>query len=182
MKALLIIDMQKSVFSTPRHDKEGVTQRINNLASIIREDDGIVIYIQHNGTIQDDMNKGSKGWELIDELNMQHDDIKINKTACDSFFKTDLESVLKTNRVNNVIITGAVTEFCVDTTLRSCLSKEFDKVTLISDGHTTGNRDHLNADLIIEHHNWMWSNLIIPDTNINIVKAVEFINEIKGVS
>ncbi|WP_103072342.1 isochorismatase family protein [Aquimarina sediminis] len=179
MKALLVIDMQKSVFTTPRYDKDGVINRINNLASIVRDENGLVIFIQHNGSVEEDMNQGSKGWEIIDELNVVDNDIKITKTACDSFFKTDLESILKEYKVKDVIITGAVTELCVDTTFRSCLSKELN-VTMISDGHTTGDREHLKANLIIQHHNWTWKNIIIPNTNIEVVKTNELITQLKA--
>lgn len=176
MKALLVIDMQKSVFTSPRYDKEDVIQRINDLATLVRNENGVVIFIQHNGTVSEDMNEGSKGWEIIDELNIKQEDFKITKTACDSFFKTDLESILRNSNVENVIITGAVTEFCVDTTLRSCLSKEFN-VTAISDGHTTGDREHLSANQIIQHHNWTWTNIIIPDVTIDVVTADEYLNK-----
>lgn len=177
MDAILIIDMQKSVFTTPRYDSDGVVNRINRLSELTRKAGGLVIYIQHNGSVEDNMSEGSKGWELIDELNMKKSDFKITKSACDSFYDTDLESLLNGNNVKHVTITGAVTEFCVDTTIRSCLSKKFN-VTVISDGHTTGNREHLDAKAIIEHHNWTWSNLIMPNAELKVITASTFINEI----
>mgnify|MGYP000493800290 CR=1 FL=1 len=177
MNAILIIDMQKSVFTTPRYDSDGVVNRINKLSELTRKSDGIVIYIQHNGSEDDNMSEGSQGWEIIDELNINKSDFKITKSACDSFYKTDLESLLNENNVKHVTITGAVTEFCVDTTIRSCLSKEFN-VTVISDGHTTGNREHLDANTIIEHHNWTWSNLIMPSVELKVITASEFISSI----
>ncbi len=172
MKALLIIDMQKALFETPRHDFNGVVNRINRLGEALRIAGGPVIYIQHNGTKEEGLNEGSQGWEIIDELDKNEADFKVAKTACDAFYQTELEALLKSKGITEVFITGAATEFCVDTSLRSCLSKGFN-VTAISDGHTTGNRAHLTAEQIIEHHNWTWDNLIIPNVDIKVMTASE---------
>lgn len=177
MNALLIIDMQKSVFATPRYDSDEVVNRINNLSELTRKSGGVVIYIQHNGTEEDDMLENSQGWEIIDGLNINSHDLKITKTACDSFYKTDLEALLIKNNVKHLVVTGAATEFCCDTTIRSCVSKGFN-TTVISDGHTTGNREHLSAKEIIEHHNWTWKNLIIPGVKLEVITASEFIKKI----
>ncbi|EAQ67201.1 Isochorismatase family protein [Marinomonas sp. MED121] len=174
MKALLIIDMQKSLFKTPRHDFNGVVSRINTLADELRKAGGLVIYIQHNGAKEDDLLEGSQGWEIIDELDKSETDFRLTKTACDAFYQTELEALLKSKGITEVVITGAATEFCVDTSLRACLSKGFN-VTAISDGHTTANREHLSAEQIIKHHNWSWENLIIPNVDIKIVTASEAI-------
>ena len=174
MTALLIIDMQKSLFETPRHDFNGVVERINTLAEGFRKRGELVIFIQHNGSKEEGLFEGSQGWEIIDELNISDHDVKVTKTACDAFYKTGLESLLTSKGVTDVLITGAATEFCVDTSLRSCLSKGFN-VTAICDGHTTGNRDHLMAEQIIEHHNWTWKNLIIPSVELSLMSASEYI-------
>ncbi|MGB0945053.1 MAG: cysteine hydrolase family protein [Marinomonas sp.] len=170
MKALLIIDMQKGLFETPRHDFNGVVKRINCLGESFRRADELVVYIQHNSSKEEGLFEGSQGWEIIDELDKSETDFKLTKTACDAFYQTELEALLKSKGITEVFITGAATEFCVDTSLRSCLSKGFN-VTAISDGHTTANRDHLSAEQIIKHHNWSWENLIIPHVEIKVMTA-----------
>ena len=51
-KALLVIDMQKGSFTTktPRFNTEGVVRNINELATLFREKNNTVVYIQHDGT------------------------------------------------------------------------------------------------------------------------------------
>ncbi|MNF54025.1 hypothetical protein D3C84_354360 [compost metagenome] len=34
---------------------------------------------------------------------------------------------------------------------------------MLQDGHTTADRPHLSAEQIIEHHNWMWQHLDLPE-------------------
>lgn len=66
-KSLLVIDMQKGSFSprTPRFDTDGVVKRINELASIFREQDFPVIYIQHDGTGTGEFERNSTEWENL---------------------------------------------------------------------------------------------------------------------
>ncbi|MBU1618272.1 MAG: isochorismatase family protein [Gammaproteobacteria bacterium] len=175
MNVLLVIDMQKSVFAAPRLNTKEVVENINLLADFMRRSGGLVIFIQHNGSQEDDLVEATVGWEIIDELNFKVEDLRLTKTACDSFYRTELESILRGNKATNIVIVGAVTEYCVDTTLRSCLSKEFN-VTAISDAHTTGNRTHLPAKDIVLHHNQTWKNLILPSVDIQVVTTSEFLN------
>lgn len=175
MQALLVVDMQQAVFDTPRYQQQQVMDNINLVAEVVRNNGGLVIYIQHIGQAEDNMLEGSQGWQIVPQLQVHANDLKLNKTACDAFYNTELEQVLRQHGVDSVIICGAVTEFCVDTTLRSCLSKNF-KVSVLTDGHTTADREHLSALQIITHHNWSWRYLILPDTQVNLLTSVEFIH------
>ena len=50
MDAMLIVDMQVGLRNgDPKHDLPGVIDRINRLAARVREQAGIVIFIQHCG-------------------------------------------------------------------------------------------------------------------------------------
>src|SRR5262245_20255648 len=96
MNVLLIIDMQVGLFEgeNPRHDKDGVVKRINEVASAVRSRGGHVSFIQHNGKSGDDTEQGTKGWQLLPELDRDDRDIIVTKTACDSFYETMLPQVL----------------------------------------------------------------------------------------
>ena len=160
-KALLIIDMQKGSFTpaTPRFDAKGVVQRINTLAAIFRKQQLPVIYIQHNGTGTGEFEKHNTDWEILDELVVEPSDILIDKTANDCFYRSGLQSALKESGVEELLITGCATDFCVESTIQSALAKDFN-VTVVADGHTTGERPHLSAEKVIAHYNWVWNNMI----------------------
>ena len=51
-----------------------------------------------------------------------------------------------------LIVVGNQTKFCVDTTCRRAHSLGY-KVTLLKDGHSTWDNEHLKAQQIIDHHN-----------------------------
>jgi nicotinamidase-related amidase len=81
-----------------------------------------------------------------------------------------LADVLDRNGVEQIIVTGYATDFCVDTTIRAAASTNY-QVGVVSDGHTTKDRLHLDAESIIRHHNWMWENLILPRDEAMVMPA-----------
>lgn len=175
MKALLIIDMQLGSFRpyTARHDTLGTIERINNLAAQFRNYHYPVIFIQHDGTKEACFLPGTDDWQLLPELVKLPNDMVISKTANDSFYNTNLQTVFSAYNVVELVITGCATDFCVDTTVKSALSKDY-KVIIIEDGHTTANRPHVNAADVIAHYNWVWSDMLPTKYKLSVIKAVDY--------
>jgi len=178
MKALLIIDMQLGSFKpyTLRYDTMGVIKRINDLSRYFRGKNDKVIFIQHDGTKENDFLPGSADWELLPELNVASSDTIISKTANDSFYKTRLHETLAANNITELFITGCATDFCVDTTVKSAISKDY-KVTVIEDGHTTASRPHINAETVIRYYNWLWADMAPTKHKIRVVNSADLVKE-----
>ena len=160
MNTLLVVDMQNAWLNrdTPRLDKVGVIARINHAAQRTRAQGGQVIFVQH---CNEEALENSDGWEIDAGLIVVEADGKLNKTACDSFADTSLLAQLQACGTDTLIICGLATEFCLDTTIRAAPSHGFD-VVVLGDAHTTGDRPHMKAPAIIEHHNWVWANMSVP--------------------
>jgi nicotinamidase-related amidase len=162
--ALIIIDMQVASFSpmSARHDPAGLIERLNRMAAEIRARNGVVVFVQHDGPPGDPHQPETQGWNILPELDLKDDDIVVRKRSCDSFLNTDLAEILARRAVDDLVITGCATDYCVDTTVRSALGRGY-KTTVPSDGHTTGTgREHLSAEQIIAHHNAIWADFISP--------------------
>lgn len=171
--ALVIIDMQAGSFGLdgpPRHDAEGLIERLNALARWVRSRGGLVVWVQHDGPAGDPLEPGTGGWQVLAELDRRAEDAAISKTACDSFLGTGLEALLRERGASRVIVTGWATDFCVDTTVRACTAKGFD-TWAPSDGHTTSDRPHLSAPQIIEHHNYVWAELMAPGGPVTVASC-----------
>lgn len=168
-KALLVIDMQKGSFTpkTPRFDTEGVVNRINVLAEKFRTLQLPVIFIQHDGTRDHEFLPNTEPWELLDDIEIKTDDVLINKYANDVFYNSKLKQILEELKIKELYITGCATDFCVEATIQSAIAKDFD-ITVVKDGHTTGDRPQLSAKQVIDHYNWVWQNMIPTKGHIKV--------------
>jgi len=174
MKALLIIDMQKGSFKpyAVRHDAMGTIERINIIAGRFKEKGYPVIFIQHDGSREHCFFPNTDDWEILPELVRQPSDIIISKTANDAFYHTLLQATLLEHQITELFITGCATDFCVDTTVKSALSKDY-KITVVADGHTTASRPHVDAQTVIHYYNWLWADLSPTRHKLAVVKADE---------
>jgi nicotinamidase-related amidase len=130
--ALLVIDMQQGALDGCP-DADGVIERINGLAHRAEEEGVPVIFVQHE---DDELVKGSPGWQLDETLERGNGSFLVEKTYRDSFEATELAALLERLGVRRLIVTGAHSDFCVQTTTLSALVRGFD-VALVRDAHTT---------------------------------------------
>ncbi len=174
MNALLIIDMQKGSFKpySIRHDTLGTIERINSIANKCRSKNIPVIFVQHDGSKENCFYPNSEDWEIMPELEIVPSDIIISKTANDAFYNTLLDSTLQDKNISELFITGCATDFCVDATVKSALSKDY-KVTIIEDGHTTASRPYIDAQTVINHYNWLWIKMSPTKYKLLVLKTVD---------
>ncbi|CAN5235844.1 cysteine hydrolase family protein [soil metagenome] len=152
--ALLVIDVQQALCTGEyaAHDIGAVIDRINALTAKARSAGTPVIFVQHEEAGEGELAFDTDGWQLAEGLAIEPSDRKLRKTACDSFHRTELESMLKQLGVTDLIVTGLQSEYCVDSTVRGALAHGY-PVTLVADAHSTMDNGVLPAAQIIAHHN-----------------------------
>jgi len=172
LEALIVVDMQEGLIrGAPKHDLPGVVRRINRLAERVRQRDGSVFFVQHDGRPGEEFAPSTSGWALLRSIDRSPSDKIIRKTLNDSFFGTSLRSDLKALESHRVLVAGWATDFCVDATIRSAVSIGFE-VVAVADAHTLSDRPHLKAEQVIEHHHWIWANLI-GDHPVSIAREAD---------
>jgi nicotinamidase-related amidase len=74
-----------------------------------------------------------EGHAVIDELAPRQGEPLVDKYGYGGFHNTRLEGVLRAHGVSQVVLTGTVTQICVEETVREGFHREFEMV-LVSDG------------------------------------------------
>ncbi|MDY0871396.1 cysteine hydrolase family protein [Dongia rigui] len=179
--ALLIIDVQKAILAgagapdrQPVLDRalDVVVGRLHDLQEKARKAGVPVVVVQHNDQGDHRLAKGLPGWELRPEIAPLPGEALVHKTACDSFYETSLQDELQKRGITHLVVGGCMTQYCVDTTTRRAVTMGYD-VTLISDGHMTGDRGALTYDQIIAHHNMLLDGFDAGPKAVSVKKAAE---------
>lgn len=169
--ALLIVDVQVEMFSDPNepvYKGEELLKNIRKLIEKARTANVPIIYVQHTQSDDKPMGKGKPGWKIHPDIAPLEYDNVVFKNTPSSFYKTNLQEVLSSKGITELIITGLQTECCVDTTVRHafCLGYE---VALVKDANSTYDIPPLIAPQIIQHHHRIlgnWFARIIPTDEI----------------
>lgn len=79
----------------------------------------------HGGVI-----RGTWDHAIVDALTPRDEDIVVDKTRLDAFLYTPMEAILRNAGIETLIIGGCVTNFCVETTVRSAWQRDYDVIVL----------------------------------------------------
>lgn len=74
--------------------------------------------------------RGEYGHDIIDELAPHPGEPVIDKPGYGAFHQTDLEIILRSQNIRQLILTGVTTEVCVQSTLREAVDRGYDCMTV----------------------------------------------------
>lgn len=100
----------------------------------------------------------------------QPEDARVEKRWSDAFRDTDLDTRLRDASITRLVLAGAQTEYCVDTTARRAASLGYD-VDLVADGHTTSANGLLTREEIVGHHNATLANLAVAGMTFRVLPS-----------
>lgn len=146
--ALLVVDMQQYFLSI-------ASPIMGNVLSIIeacRSHQGKVIFTRHGhkditkdgGMLEkwwgDGIIHGSKDWEIFKALSPLETEGIIDKNRYSAFHGTDLDMRLKERKIDELIITGVMSNCCCETTARDGFVRDY-RIFFVSDATATINEE-----------------------------------------
>lgn len=158
--ALLVIDLQAQVLKTA-WQRDDVVKRTVALIARAREQQTPIVFVQHHATDGAGLVRGTAGWRFVEAVAPRADDTLVEKNYSDAFVETGLIELLDGLGVSHLVVAGAESDACVNTTVRRALAEGYD-VTLVEDCHTTSDRRfdeaRIDAEQVVAHTNLcVWS-------------------------
>jgi ureidoacrylate peracid hydrolase len=172
--ALIVVDLQNGfmmpgvAFAEIPEARE-IVPNVNRLAASLRAAGGTVVWIvttydkeidkewstyyrlstPENGAKRSAaLTKGAKGHEIWPELDVKPEDKVVEKRRFSAFIQGsgELDKVLKTLGIDNLLITGTVTGVCCESTARDAMMLNY-SVTMVSDGNASYSDEEHNRAL-----------------------------------
>ncbi|THV33643.1 cysteine hydrolase family protein [Glycomyces buryatensis] len=147
-KALLVIDVQESFRQLPiwaAISNPGIVDKINPLVEAARDADDLVMWVRHSepgtGGVFDPVN----GFvEYLPGLRPARGEYEFIKTSHNVFTTTNIQQILTTHGVGELVVTGIRTEQCCETTARVSSDLGY-TTTFVTEATATNPVEHRDA-------------------------------------
>lgn len=152
--ALLVIDMQ-NYFSSMGHP---ILPNLLSTIHLCRRASIPVFFTRHSHKSPDDHSMLGEWWngdliidgtveaELMAELDRRPEDVVVEKSTYSGFANTRLEKLLRERGLEEVIVTGVMTNLCCETTAREAFVRGF-RVFFSADATATSDKELHEATL-----------------------------------
>jgi nicotinamidase-related amidase len=154
--ALLIVDAQVGVLDGT-WNTDAVIQAVVRSVDRAREQKVPVLWVQHES---DELVPGTAAWQWAPCLLPAAGEPQFGKRFNSSFEQTPLEEHLARLGVTELVLAGAMTNWCIRATAYAALERGYD-LTLVGDAHTT-------ADLELDEGRRVDARAMVDDLNLTM--------------
>jgi nicotinamidase-related amidase len=150
-EALILIDLQNDYFPGGRMELEGSIEaghKAGKILAYFRENRLPLIHVQHISSRPGAtfLEAGTPGIEIHESVKPAEGELIVRKHFPNSFRNTSLLEHLRAKNIDSLIITGMMTNMCVDATVRAAFDYEFKSIVL---SDACANRSLLYKDIEI---------------------------------
>ena len=170
---LLVIDVQKGITDNRLYNFEEFISNLKQLINKAREHGVEVIYVQHDDGPGTGFSVGDDDFEIYDGIAPVPGEKIFYKTVNSSFSNKDLCKYLEDKKEDTVIISGLMTNFCIDATVKSAFDRGY-KVVIPKGCNSTISNDYMDAETTYKYYNEM----IWPERFAKCIEVNDILNEI----
>ncbi len=140
-----------------------IIEKVNQLCMHQRQQPGLLVHVRvgfrtlyPDGSNVSPLFKPAKENQLLqldswdcafcDDLKREESDVEVVKHRVSAFYGTDLDLILRANRIEHLVLCGVATNNAVELTAREAHDRDF-KVTVIDDACETANDAEHNASI-----------------------------------
>ena len=147
-RAVIVIDVQESFRQLPNWQaisNPGVVDQVNRLVEDARSRGDLVVWVLHSEPGSETVFDPASGFvRLMDGLSPRDGEPVVTKSSHNAFTTTNLQQILTTHGIHDVVISGIRTEQCCETTARVASDFGYD-VTFVTDATATSPIEHRDA-------------------------------------
>lgn len=155
---LLVVDLQQALIDNDPYGKEEFFKNIWIIINASRETGVEVIYVRHDDGAGEELEYGTKGWEIYDGVGPDDGERIFDKRFNSAFRETELKKYLDSKGIKNIILAGMQTEYCIDTTCRVAFEYGY-KVIIPHNTTTTFDNSFITGKNLCEYYEMkIWNN------------------------
>lgn len=154
---LMVIDLQNGVcYSGEEHlyELQALLEKVNNRIAVYRGLNKPIIFVQHG---DEELVPEEEAWAIHANLDVQDQDLFVRKTHANSFYKTNLKTILDQLSVQKIEFCGAQTEYCMDATVKFAHGLGYEN-TMYKQATSTLNNLFMSAKDTIRFYENIWNN------------------------
>ena len=125
-----VLEMARKLGMFVVHTREGHRPDLSDLPPAKKARGRLDNGIGDTGPMGRILVRGEYGQDIVDSLQPRPGEPVVDKPGKGSFYATDLDSILKTRGIKNLIVCGVTTEVCVHTTVREANDRGYDCLVL----------------------------------------------------
>lgn len=153
---LLVVDTQKLIANERLYQFETFVSHEKELIKKAREKGIEVIYVRHDDGPEEELTKGTAGYEIYDEFRPMQEEKIFDKHVNSAFRGTGLLEYLKEKGEQDIIVTGLQTDYCIDATVKCGFEHGF-HVIVPATVNTTVDNAFMTAEQTYRYYNeFIW--------------------------
>lgn len=117
--------------------------------------------------------QGEFGQGVIDRLKPREDEIVLDKNTYGAFVSTNLEEILRSRGIEQIILSGVTADVCVHSTLREAVDRKFECWYCKDAISTPDETIRAACEAMVEHEGGIWGWLVTVEDVVKSLKRFE---------